>query len=262
MTDDDALDDPMSRLRDHVRAEQADDAALEAVARGEAGTELVAELERRAAGDAQVAAMVQASRPLGAEAEARIAATLVASANAKASANANAKANGRVLAFVRRNAMYVAPFAVAAAALVYVGRSGSGAGGPALPDYTVVAISEREMRGAAEPQAALELRGGADAGFEIVARPATTAATRVVAYVFAVGEGEPSPVDATIEIAPGGAVKIKGRARALAGAREVRVVLGAPTDFTRYEDALSRARDGKSDAHVRVLSVPIVRLAK
>lgn len=263
MKDDDAPD-PLSRIRDHVRAERANDAALEAVARGEVDTELVTELERRAASDEETAAMLAASRPLGAAVEDRIAARLVVDekTSTSTSATGGVATGGRVIAFVRRNAMYVAPFAVAAAALLYVGRGGSsGTGGAALPDYSVVATGEREMRGAADEKAVLELRGGADAGFEIVARPATGAATRVVAYVFAIGDGEPSAVEAKVDVAPEGAVKIKGRARALEGAREIRIVLGTAADFTRYEDALSHARDGRSDGHVRVLSIPVVRLS-
>ena len=178
----------------------------------------------------------------------------------KASAGAASKP-GRVLAFVRRGAVYVAPLAVAAAVLVYVGRGDTTHAN--LPDYSVVATSEKEMRGAdlaAAPRTQLELRGGTDAVFELIVRPATSVPIKVVAYVFAIGDGEPNAVDAKVEVAPEGAVRINGRARALAGAREVRVVVGPASDFTRYEDALSRARDGKSDGQVRVLVVPIVRI--
>ena len=262
MKDDDARD-ALSLVRDHVRAERADDAALEALASGDESSPLVAKLVERAANDREAAALVDASRPLGADAEERIAARLSVKPSVTAPtapAAPTAPKPGRVLAFVRRNAVYVAPLAVAAAVLVYVGR-----GDPthaSLPDYSVAAKSEKEMRGAdvaAAPPAQLELRGGTDAVFELVVRPATTVPIKVVAYVFAIGEGEPSAVDAKIEIAPEGAVRINGRARALAGAREVRVVVGPASDFKRYEDALARARDGKSDGQVRVLVVPIVR---
>ena len=264
MKDDDARD-ALSLVRDHVRAERADDAALEALAGGDESSPLAVKLVERAANDREAAALVDASRPLGADAEERIAARLSPKPSVTASAPADparaaAPKPGRVLAFVRRNAVYAAPLAVAAAVLVYVGR-----GDPthaSLPDYSVAATSEKEMRGAdvaAAPHTQLELRGGTDAVFELVVRPATTVPIKVVAYVFAIGEGEPSAVDAKIEIAPEGAVRINGRARALAGAREVRVVVGPASDFKRYEDALARARDGKSDGQVRVLVVPIVR---
>jgi hypothetical protein len=172
-------------------------------------------------------------------------------------AKADAK-GGRVIAFVRRAAVVAAPLAVAAAVIVYVGRGGTSRS--SLPEYAVVASGEKEMRGADEAQARLELRGGEGATFEILARPSTDAGAHVVAYVFAIGEGEPNPVEAKVEVAFGGSVRIRGRARALEGAREVRVVLGSTSDFARFEDALAHARDGKSDEHVRVLVVPIVRV--
>ncbi len=188
---------------------------------------------------------------------------LAADTRVTASADPSAQppvVGGRVLAFVRRHAAIVAPLAVAAAVLLYMRRADEAHLG--LPDYSVVASGEREMRGAGQPRATLELRGGADAWFEIVARPATTVPTPVVAYLFAMGEGEPNPVDAKVDIAAEGSVRIEGQGRALAGARELRLVLGPASDFKRYEDALSRARAGRSDGQVRVLVVPILRIPR
>jgi hypothetical protein len=124
----------------------------------------------------------------------------------------------------------------------------------------VSASSDQTMRGPAEPASnRLRLHSG-DAPFEIVVRPATTSGGKVVAYVFAIGEGEPNPVEANVEIAPEGSIRIKGRTRALDGAREVRIVIGvAQESIKRFDDALVRARDGKSDASVRVVTLPIVR---
>lgn len=261
-------DDILRGIRDHVRAERADDAALEALARGETGTARIEELERRAAADPETAAVVAASRPFGPAIEEKIAAHVgLAPAPAKAPAPAPAAAPAnerRVLPFLRRAAIYAGPVALAAAVLLYVGLGGiGGERHAALPDYAVSASSEKEMRGpgeAGEATASLQLRGGPDAQFEIVARPSTTAAAKVVAYVFAMGEGEPNPVDAQLDVAPEGSVRIRGKARALEGAKEIRVVLGTANDsIKRFEDALSRARDGKSDADVRVLVIPIVR---
>lgn len=142
----------------------------------------------------------------------------------------------------------VALLAVAAAVLMYFGL-GSRRAAPhaALPEYDA-------------PR--LELRSGRDAPFEIAAVPASPVPMKVVAFAFATGEGdaEPNPVDAKVEIAPDGAVRIKGRGRALEGAREVRVVIGAAADFKRYEEALATARAGTSTVQVRVLLVPIVRV--
>lgn len=249
-------DDLLAEIRDHVRDERTNDSALEAVARGERG-DAVLELERRAAGDAEVAAMLEASRPFGDAAEERIAARVgKANANVKASAK-----RGVLVPILRRVGVVAAPLMMAAAVVLYVVFAGSGESHAVLPHYSIVASGEKEMRGQAEAASAnLQLRGGPDAPFEIVVRPTTTAGTKVVAYVFAIGEREPNPVDAKVEISPEGSVRIRGRARALDGAREIRVVLGTAGDsIKRFDDALARARDGKSDAQVRVLVVSINR---
>lgn len=164
--------------------------------------------------------------------------------------------------FARRVATVAGPLALAAAVLLWVlaGRDGE-AGSAVVPDYAVSASSDQAIRGPADtiPSPRLHLRAGATP-FEIVLRPATTAGTKVVAYAFAIGEGEPNPIDAKVELAPEGSIRIRGRARALDGAREVRVVIGTANDsIKRFDDALTRARDGKGDAHVRVVTVPITR---
>lgn len=258
-------DDVLGQVRDHVRSERADDAALEAVARGEVGSEAVAELERRAAEEPEVAAMLASSRPLGADVEERIAARVgLRSGRAAVKPAAAARPGGPVVrSLARRVAVFAGPLALAAAVLVWVmaGRNGE-PGHALLPDYAVSATSDQTMRGPAAdptPAAGLRLHAG-DAPFEIVLRPATRAGTRVVAYAFAIGEGEPNPIEAKVEIAPEGSIRIRGRARALQGAREVRVVVGTANDsIRRFEDAVTHARDGKGDASVRVLTVPITR---
>jgi hypothetical protein len=262
-------DDVLAQIRDHVRAERSDDAALEAIARGEAKADAVAALLERADGDAELAAIVAGCEPLDDAAAERIAVAVKPAAAERIAAAVKPAAAARpaealraptkVVPFARRAAIYAGPVALAAAVLVFVGLRDPAPSGALLPDYSIVASSQKEMRGADDARPALTLRGGPEAEFEILARPAT-ATGKVVAFAFAVGEGEPNPVDATVELAPEGAVRIRGRARALDGAREVRVVLGTANDsISRYEDALSRARSGKSDAKVRVLVVPIVR---
>lgn len=259
-------DDVLARVRDHVRSERADDASLEAVARGETATPAVLELERRSGEDPEVAALLAASRPLGAAGEERIAAHLAPRAApakaepAKVKPRAIAKPN--VAFFARRAVVVAGPLALAAAVVLWglAGRKGE-AGRALLPDYAVSASSDQAMRGPADTAAStrLRLRPG-DAPFEILVRPATAAGGKVVAYAFAIGEGEPNPIEAKVEVAPEGSIRVRGRSRALEGAREVRVVIGiANESIARFEDALTRARDGKSDAFVRVLSVPITR---
>ncbi len=151
----------------------------------------------------------------------------------------------------RHKPIVVALLAVATAVVVYsVVRRWSAGRHAALPEYDV---------------ARLEVGAGRDAPFELVATPRTPVAIKIVAFAFAFGSGasdvEPNPVDAKTEITADGTVRLRGRGRALEGAREVRVVLGAAEDFKRYEDALDSARAGASDGQVRVLEVPIVRVS-
>jgi hypothetical protein len=149
----------------------------------------------------------------------------------------------------RRALIPLAVLAVSAAILMYFGLgSKRAARHEALPEYEASPV---------------ELGPGRDAPFEIDAMPKAPVALKVIAFAFAFAEGdaEPNAVDAKVEIGPDGAVRLKGRARALEGAREVRIVIGAAADFTRYEDALSAARAGSSDGEVRVLVVPIMRFA-
>lgn len=245
----------LAAVGDRVRSDRAQDTRWEAVARGEATEAELAELERRAKDDPEIAAMLEACRPLGDAAEARIAERLgepkvvpITAAKKKAGAAA-------------RVAILAGPIALAAAVLLHV-TVGQRAGGPDLPGYGVSATSEQAMRGPAAAASSLRIGGGADARFTILARPERAAAERVVAYAFAVPDApgaDPSPLDAKIEVAPEGSVRITGAAHALRGAREVRLVVGAPASVGRFDDALSRAREGRSDARVRVLVVAIER---
>ena len=128
------------------------------------------------------------------------------------------------MAFVRRGVAVLVPLAVAAAVLVYLGRGDAGAS-RRCPTTRSSRRARRRCAGQTTPtpRTQLELRGGADAVFEIVVRPATSVPAKVVAYVFAIGEGEPNAVDAKVEIAPEGSVRIRrARARARRRARGAR----------------------------------------
>jgi len=244
-------DDALALVRDLVRRERADDAALEAIARGEANDESAA-LERHAASDQEVAALLAASRPLGPDVERAIASRI---------APATPSAKKRASSMAGRITPLVGGLALAAAVVLYVA-----AGRPTevphalLPDYALAASSEQSMRGAPEKAGAvLHLHGRPDAPFEIIARPTSAAGTRVVAYLFAIGEGEPNPVDASVEIAPGGAIRIRGEARALAGARELRLVIG---DRALRRRAFSRAGRQERRARPRARRLDRTGLAK
>jgi len=159
----------------------------------------------------------------------------------------------------RRLVLAAGPVALAAAMVVYV-TSQSGPRAPELPRYTVTA---QVMRGAAEASPRLRIERDAPRAtrFELLLRPATAPDGKVVAYAFTLGgpASEPTPLEARIELAPEGAVKLTGNLSALDGASEIRIVVGAPAAVGKFDDAAARARSGSSDRHVHVVTVPVDR---
>lgn len=270
-------DDLLTRIGAHAREEQKDDARFERVARGEADEADLADLERAASGDPELAMRLDGSRPLDEDAVDRIAAratavrtkpneprkaTMTRAAAPEKGTNLSPLRRG---SWTRRVVIAAGPFAAAAAMILYVIAGPSvGPSGPELPSYTVTATGEQAMRGPApDPSPRLHLSKGRDARFEIVLRPATAPATKIVAYAFAmmgpVDGAEVNPLDAKIEIAPEGGVRITGPSRLLEGAREIRIVIGAPAAIGKFDDAAAHAKGGKGNAQVHVVTVPIDR---
>lgn len=133
---------------------------------------------------------------------------------------------------------------VAVAALLVVGSrssGGSGAEDATLPAYAVASAASAT---------ATQL--------DVTLRPASSVDERLAAWPFAVvdGDEEPSPLDARVELAKDGAIRIQGAAPARA--REIRVVI-APAGATKYDEALAHARAGTSDARIRVVLVRVAR---
>lgn len=160
----------------------------------------------------------------------------------------------------RRAALVGAPLALAAAVVLYfVTRSTS----PVIPPYDLSASDAAGSPPAAAGGPATNRihMGSKDARFEIVARPASASAAKVVAFPFAMIGGEPVPLEAKVDISPDGAVRIAGGFRALEGASEIRIVLGSIEAIGKFDDAHARANKGASDDHVRVLTVAIDRPA-
>jgi hypothetical protein len=272
-------DKALAQLGEHARAEQKDDARFERVARGEATPDELAELEGQAETDAEIALRLEASRPLDAKVADRIAARLTAQDKPKNTASKQDKEQDKGVVVIRsgfwgsrtgrRIVVLAGPLALAAALVLFItsqrGPSGS-SGSPDLPLYSVTASGEQAMRGSTEASTRLHLSKTTtkDARFEIVLRPATAPPGKVVAYAFAMGGSaatEPEALDAKIEIAPEGSVRITGPSRRLEGVREIRVVVGAPTAIGKFDDAMRWATKGSDngDTHVRVLSVAIDR---
>ncbi|MBN9162203.1 MAG: hypothetical protein BGO98_09745 [Myxococcales bacterium 68-20] len=181
-------------------------------------------------------------------------------APSKAAAKAPAASNGAG-AWKRRLITVAGPLALAGAMLVYViGQRGPN--GPPLPDYTVAATGAPAGGSAvSETHLRLAKSAGRGARFELVLRPAAQPEEPVVAYAFTFStpSSEAVPLDAKVEIAPAGAIRLTGSARALEDAREIRIVLGTPAAIGKFVDAAARAAANTTDAQVRVLSVPIDR---
>jgi hypothetical protein len=256
-------DDVLSRVGRLAREEQSDDARFERVARGEADAAELEELERKAAADPVLATRLAGSRPLDAGAVDRITERVLA---ARSSRPEQAGREGGNIISLRARWLKgivagVGPLALAAAMILYVvGGPRLGPSSAELPEYSVTATSEQAMRGAAEASARLRVGKAKDARFEIVLRPATASEKKIVAYAFAIGEpgSDPNPLDAKTEVSEEGAVRITGSSRALEGAREIRVVVGAPESIGKFDDAVRRATSG-GEGPVRVLVVPIDR---
>lgn len=128
---------------------------------------------------------------------------------------------------------------------------------PELPPYEakVVGAAVEHWPPLVVPQ------GRASSGFELVLRPAFPPDGRVVAYAFTFDRdgAEPSPLDAAVELGQDGTVRMKGTTSSLGDATEVRVVVGAPTDIGKFDDAMMRAATQSRDEFVGVVVIPITR---
>jgi hypothetical protein len=247
-------DELLVLLGKHVRDEQADDARFERVARGGASDAELAELESKASDDPELATRLDASRPLDGASVDRIASRIMRNEmRSRAPASSPTRAP-----WVRRIGVVVVPLALAASVVLFatVRQPAS----PDLPTYDVTATSDRSVRGPEERSSRLRISKEAtpDSRFSVLLRPASAAATKIVAYAFAMRPGlEPTRVDAAVVISDAGAVRIEGPALSLRGAAELRVVIGSAASLGTAGDAAIRAKSSASDARVRVLVVPI-----
>jgi hypothetical protein len=247
-------DEILARIGKHVRDEQKDDPRFERVARGDATPEELAELTRAAEADREAAVRLLASRPFEPSAADRIAKRIARKPDV---ARRSPQSSATVVPLFRRAMVLAAPLAVAAAAVVYVAAGPRAGRGPELPAYSVVATGEQAMRGPAEASTRLRIGNGKEARFEVIARPIAAASAKVVGYAFVMSSGEASALDGKVEVSSDGAVRVTGPSRALSGANEIRLVVGAPEAIGKFDDALARAKSGSSDVRVRVLTVAI-----
>lgn len=273
-------EDVVTALREEVRHDRDRVSVLERVASGAASADELADLETLASSDARLARELEAAKPLGPDTEARIAARLLESANApkkvsdasKATETAKvapiAKAPSNVVPFqrraMRRVAQLGAPLALAAALLLYFTTRGPASPdlGVDLPTYAVAVAGDKEMRGAPDESTRLVVSSASTSRFELLARPAQAVESdaRVVAYAFVVRGGDVASLDdVKVDVSKDGAVRITGAARELEGATAVRIVVGTTPAITKFDHALERARTGKGDKRVLVLTVPVDR---
>ncbi len=212
-----------------------DEELLEAVgaAAREEDAKALRELEEIASGGDE------AARPLDDAARARIAARLAKATERKSGDAKRAKANDakanddpptRVV-FLRRAAWIVAPLAMAAAVLLWIGRGG----GPiaALPEYELALVGGDQTTRATPAQLRGDtLRVRAGARVQISARPATKPDGEVAARAFLIEGGAARVWEVPIEISPEGAARISGDASAIfpspSGDWDVVLALGRP----------------------------------
>ncbi len=153
------------------------------------------------------------------------------------------------------------PFVVFGGLVLYVivgPRFGtSGPSGEEIPAYEIADGATPDV-----PLTRLRIARGSAARWALVLRPSKPPATKIVAYVFSTSEngGDPEPVDAVrIEVAPDGLIKMAGSARPLEGVTELRLVIGAPSAFAKFDDAAAHAKRGRGNAIVQVTVIPIDR---
>ena len=195
----------------------------------------------------------EAAKPLGDDAVDRIVAKV-------SPAKAEKKEPAKVIAFPRWARTYAAPIAVAAAVVLFVATRNHGGDGPVLPGYAVTASGEQALRGDAPKSTTLHVGKSAASRFEIVLRPDTSVGeAKIVAYAFLMEGDEAAPLDAKVEVAKEGSVKITGDARALGASKELRIVVGTPESAGGYVAAVDRAKSGRGDDRLKVLAVTIER---
>jgi hypothetical protein len=249
-------DELLGRVGEHVREEQAEDARFERVACGRASDAELAELEREASTDPELATRLEASRPLDGVSVERIASRLMRS-DMRSRAPANPAQDRLPRTWMRRAGVVVAPLALAASVFLYLTARERDT---VLPTYDVTATSDRSVRGpdAASTRLRISKDATPDSRYAVLLRPASASTAKIVAYVFAVRpESEPTLIDAALVISEQGAVRIEGATLSLRGASELRVIVGSASALGGAADAAIRAKSGGSDARVRVVVVPI-----
>jgi hypothetical protein len=139
----------------------------------------------------------------------------------------------------RRAAVIAAPLALAAGVALWIAMPGAAP----LARYDVTASGGEQAMRAPAPGGTVVHVGPHDSRIELVVRPATTEHD-VEAHPFAVRGASVEPWTSTSETSAEGAIRITGTSAALAGASELRVLVGHPRALGNATDQLEKARRG------------------
>jgi len=267
MKDDDLMRGLAEALRNEERA-NGSKSKWEALSQGELGQAELDELEKLAQSDADAATALELFRPLGGAFEEEIAQSFLGAAagtsvqttpDVKAApalrvvhGDGTKKTEARGAKILRLSTLVATPLAVAAAAMLYLGRAHH----DDLPLYAMTLASDMQENRGEEHQATAETRLHRHAFFEAVARPAVPPKEPVAARAVLVRNGHASAWKAPIEISPEGSVRIAGPADALfpetRGAYDIVVALGT-TSSLPDEATLQKAAERGGETDFRVI---------
>jgi hypothetical protein len=256
-------DDLLKRLGDAARTEQDEDPRWERYALGTATAAERAALEALEGDDARTKR--EAYRPLDDAALDRIAARIAPVTPARTAAErtpaviASVASSAATVArgpasWFRRVGVIAGPLVLAAGIALFLATPSASP----LAHYEVTASGgEQAMRAPAPASSVLHV-GAHDARVELVVRPAS-GERDVEAHAFAVRGDSVEPWTSTSETSAEGAVRITGTSASLAGASQIRVVVGHPQALGDASDQLEKARQGAvAGRGWQVLSVALV----
>jgi hypothetical protein len=253
-------DDLLKRLGDAARTDRDEDPRWERYTLGTATEAERAALEALEGADARTKR--DAYRPLDDAALDRIAtriarptAELIAPATPPRTAPVHAPVVRGPASWFRRIAPIAGPLVLAAGVSLWIAMPS----GSPLARYDVTASGgEQAMRAPSAAGAVLHL-GANDSRIELVVRPATTE-REIEAHTFLVHGEVVEPWPSTSEASADGAVRITGASASLAGATEIRVLIGHPRALGNASDHLGKALRGPASGEGwQVLRVTLER---
>ncbi len=220
-----------------------DDKLLSALGRmakeGELTPEEIADLERRA--DEEAKAFVLASRPLDADARARIVEKIAFSLPRK-------KPTMRGAAWRSRAPMVLGALALAAVIAFVLRPKPPGD----LPLYEIESSGVSSARAPAATPSSCVLHASSTGSFELLVRANDAVHGSIVAHAFAERASGIERIATDIEVSPTGSVRVSAPNARLEGAKAILVVVGR-SEALDADTALTKAREGRSGAGFQTL---------